>query len=205
MHNDFAEYLPVSIGGKVHVNTTGDCSNPENPPLAGVTIHLLDASGNVIDTAMTDADGKYKFDDLRPGTYGVQEVQPARYFSGATFVGSAGGTKGSDIVTNVVLTSGIDAVNYDFCEIPPASISGYVYVDTNNNGIKDPGEAPIPGATLILARRKRPADRRHGHDQRLGLLRVHRTAARHLRRRRSAAGRLPRRPRHGRQRRRQCA
>jgi protocatechuate 3,4-dioxygenase beta subunit len=150
VRNDFAEYLPVSIAGKVHVNNTGDCSNPDNPPLAGVIVHLLDANGNVIATATTGTDGRYKFDDLRPGTYGVREEQPIGYFSGATFVGSAGGTKGSDIVTNVVLVGGTNAVNYDFCEIPPASISGYVYVDTNNNGSKDVGEAPIPGTTLVL-------------------------------------------------------
>ena len=45
VRNDFAEALPVSIGGQVHVNNTGDCSNPANPPLAGVTIQLLDATG----------------------------------------------------------------------------------------------------------------------------------------------------------------
>ncbi len=150
VRNDFAEYLPVSIGGKVKVNITGDCENPQNPPLAGVTIYLLDASGNVVATAITDADGKYKFTNLRPGTYSVREEQPLGYFSGATFVGSAGGIKGDDIVSNIVLTSGTNAVNYDFCEIPPASISGFVYVDMNNNGIKDPGEAPIAGVILVL-------------------------------------------------------
>ena len=150
VHNDFAEYLPVSISGRVHVNTTGDCSNPENPPLAGVTVHLLDAQGHIIDTVTTDANGMYKFAGLRPGTYGVSEEQPVGYFNGATFVGTEGGNKGSDIVSNVVLTSGTDALHYDFCEIPPASISGFVYVDANNNGIRDTGEAPIAGATLIL-------------------------------------------------------
>ena len=30
---------PASIAGRVDVNTTGDCENPANPPLAGVTIH----------------------------------------------------------------------------------------------------------------------------------------------------------------------
>ena len=28
-------------------------------------------------------------------------------------------------------------------ELPPSSLSGYVYHDTNNNGVKDPGETGI--------------------------------------------------------------
>ncbi len=150
VHYDFCELLPVSIGGKVHVNTTGDCANPENPPLAGVTIELWNSSGVVIATRITSADGTYKFENLAPGTYSVHEIQPEGYFSGATFVGSAGGNKSNDLVTEIVLTSGTNAVNYDFCEIPPAELCGWVYVDTNNNGLKDAGEAGIAGATLTL-------------------------------------------------------
>ncbi|MEX2111821.1 MAG: SdrD B-like domain-containing protein [Pirellulales bacterium] len=147
---DFCELLPVSIGGKVHVNTTGDCADPENPPLAGVIIELLNSAGTVIDTRVTAADGTYLFENLAPGTYSVHEVQPEGYFSGATFVGSAGGTKSNDLVTEIVLTSGTNAVNYDFCEIPPAELCGWVYVDTNNNGLKDAGEVGIGGVTLTL-------------------------------------------------------
>ena len=42
---NFGELLPVSISGRVDVNTTGDCDNPENPPLPGVTIQLLNMPG----------------------------------------------------------------------------------------------------------------------------------------------------------------
>ena len=69
---NFGELPPASIAGKVHVNTTGDCANPANPPLQGVTVHLLDSQGNLIATATTDAHGMYLFDNLRPGTYGVR-------------------------------------------------------------------------------------------------------------------------------------
>ena len=41
-------------------------------------------------------------------------------------------------------------MNYDFGELLPASISGYVYYDANNNGIMDPGEKPIGGVQLTL-------------------------------------------------------
>jgi len=147
---NFGELLGVSIAGQVHVNTTGDCANPANPPLQGVTVLLLDAQGNVIDSRITDTNGEYKFDDLAPGTYGVREIQPEGYFNGATFIGSAGGTMSENQVIDVVLTSGTDAVNYDFCEIPPAELCGWVYVDMNNNGVKETGEVGIAGVTLIL-------------------------------------------------------
>jgi hypothetical protein len=34
--------------------------------------------------------------------------------------------------------------------IPPAQLSGFVYVDDDDDGVKDPGEAPIPGVLITL-------------------------------------------------------
>ena len=134
----------------MHVNTNGDCDDPANPPLAGVTIQLLNSTGSVIDTTQTDANGEYNFDNLPPGTYGVHEIQPAGYFDGETEHGSAGGNVSNNLVTQIVLISGVDAVHYDFCEIPPAQLCGFVYVDMNNNGLKEAGEAGIANVTVEL-------------------------------------------------------
>ena len=46
--------------------------------------------------------------------------------------------------------SGQSGLNYDFGELLPASVSGYVYVDANDNGVFDPGETPIAGVTVTL-------------------------------------------------------
>ena len=127
--NNFGELLPASISGKVHMNTTGDCADPTNPPLSGVTVQLLDANGTVIRTTLTDADGMYYFRDLPSGNYSVHELQPDGYFNGATYVGSVGGVKSTDLVTNIVLLAGVNAVHYDFCEIPPVLLSGNVFQD----------------------------------------------------------------------------
>ena len=62
-----------------------------DPLLGGVTIYLLDGSGNRIASTTTDANGKYAFTDLTPGVYGVEEIQPAGYLEGGDRVGSAGG------------------------------------------------------------------------------------------------------------------
>src|SRR5690606_34718358 len=129
---------------------SGDCGDPNNPPLPGVTVELLNSSGQVIATRTTDVNGYYKFDGLPPGSYTVREYTPEGFFDGGEKAGSEGGDVTNDLISNIVLTSGTDAVNYDFCEIPPAKLCGYVYVDWNNNGIKEVGEAGIAGVTVHL-------------------------------------------------------
>jgi hypothetical protein len=89
-------------------------------------------------------------DCLQPGSYTIHETQPAGYFdgkesrSGLVLPGSAS----SDVIS--VVLSGTDALNNDFGELRAASLSGCVYVDSNNNGLPDAGEPGIPGATVVL-------------------------------------------------------
>ncbi len=149
---DFGELLPVSISGRVHADLDGDCIyDPGEELLSEVTIHLLDGSGQVIDSTQTNPAGEYSFTGMFPGVYGVREVQPDGYFDGPDQVGSAGGLPvAPDTIAEVTLPSGTDAVRYDFCEIPPVSISGYVYVDDNNNGLFDGREDPIGGVQIVL-------------------------------------------------------
>ncbi len=90
---DFSELLPVSIAGHVGIDTVGgQKANSSMPPISGVTIQLLDSSGNVIGTTTTDANGNYSFSGMAPKTYGIHEVQPAGYLDGDTEAGSKGGT-----------------------------------------------------------------------------------------------------------------
>ncbi len=66
---DFGEILAGSIAGQVIVDTNGNCiiDATGEMPLPGVTIELLGATGSVLRTTLTDADGNYRFDDLLPG------------------------------------------------------------------------------------------------------------------------------------------
>ena len=43
----------------------------------GVTVNLLDAAGNIVATAVTDASGAYTFSGLVPGDYTVELIPPA--------------------------------------------------------------------------------------------------------------------------------
>ncbi|MCA9238726.1 MAG: carboxypeptidase regulatory-like domain-containing protein, partial [Planctomycetales bacterium] len=153
-HNNFGELLGASIAGRVHASTGPDCDF-ENPEilLEGVQIDLLDAQGNFIRSTFTNADGRYKFDNLAPGEYQVHEHQPADYFDGDEHVGTAGGLASDDLLTQIVLGSDEHATRYDFCEHVGACRSGYVYHDRSDDGVYDKGsEAPISGVELMLLR-----------------------------------------------------
>ena len=128
---NFGELLPASISGRVFADLDGDGAlDSEEPLLADVTIYLLNEVGERIDSTTTDANGKYAFTDLEPGVYGVEEVQPADYLDSGERVGTAGGSiTADDTVRGADLASGEAGLNYDFWEIVPATISGYVFQD----------------------------------------------------------------------------
>lgn len=155
---NFGELLPGSIAGRVHVDPHEDCDfdNPENNWLEGVQIDLLNAQGNVIATTYTDEDGKYLFDGLRPGTYGVREHQPTQYFDGGERVGSEGGTSSDvpgvySLFAGVYIGSDVDGVQYDFCEKPPSSISGRIHADPHDDcDYDDPNNIWLAGVRVDL-------------------------------------------------------
>lgn len=152
LHYDFCELLPNSLSGMVHVDLNGNCILDENEqPLSGVTIELLDEAGNVIRSTTTDEHGEYLFDNLPSGKYSIREVQPASYLDSGDSVGSLGGElAGNDLIKGIVLVSGNNGENYNFCETLPASLSGMVHVDLDGDCVFDPGEPPLPGVTIQL-------------------------------------------------------
>ena len=67
-------YVPdYSIAGRVYRDSdkSGSYTDGEET-FSGVTVDLLDASGNVVATTTTDRDGKYSFEKLPAGTYRVK-------------------------------------------------------------------------------------------------------------------------------------
>ena len=153
--------LPITLSGTVFEDLNGTTSRRAGEPgIAGVTLTLyeLDDDGDYVATGdrhVTDADGNYEFDNLLPGTYQVVETQPDGYLSVGDTPGTVGGqTRGVvttvDILSGINLDGGDNSINNDFAEMQPASVSGYVYVDANNNGVFDTGESPIAGVQLTL-------------------------------------------------------
>jgi len=150
---NFCVQPPPSLSGMIHVDTNGDCIYQEGEPLlSGVTVQLLNENNQVVATTVTDEHGEYMFTNLAPGTYTVHEVQPAGgYFEFGSSAGSAGGILvGLDTITDVTLTPGMNATDYDFCVQAPASISGMVHIDMNGDCIWQPGEPLLAGVTIQL-------------------------------------------------------
>ena len=143
---NFGELRPASISGQVHGELNGDCiPDPGEPLLAGVTIYLLDSSGNRIDSTTTDSNGEYSFRNLEPGVYGVEEIQPDGYLQGKTNVGTAGGElEAADMIVGAQLGPGVNGLDYNFCEAVPASISGYVFQDGPTIEIEEGDDVPDP-------------------------------------------------------------
>lgn len=165
--NDFAEILPVSASGTVFfdVNNDGAMAGVAETGIGGVQITLTgtDDLGNAVslDTT-TAADGTFRFDGLRPGSYTLTEpTQPAGTANGITTAGTVDGT-GSGTATPVTTipsaianidlsVPGSASVDNLFGELPTNSgITGKVWEDRNNDGVVDPGEKGLSGVEMVL-------------------------------------------------------
>lgn len=127
VENNFGEVPAASISGNVYNDSNDDgIRQPEEGGFANVTVELngTDDLGNpVTRTTTTDANGKYTFDNLRPGTYVVTEpTQPAETLNGKTTAGTTGGTGNNPStttseITGIVLKPGDKSVDNNFGEI----------------------------------------------------------------------------------------
>jgi hypothetical protein len=116
--------VPASLSGSVFAdfNDDGQIDFGENG-ISGVSVHLTgtDDLGHAVDhTVQTDGDGAYVFRNLRPGSYALTETPPAGYLPGIDSVGTAGGSVAAPGQFAVPLGVGVNALNYNFGEQPPA-------------------------------------------------------------------------------------
>lgn len=133
------------------------------PRIAGVTVALsgTDAYGNAVArSTTTDANGNYQFTGLAPADaagYTITETRPAGYVNGpvappAPVSGSyaSANETANPVYSGIALGANTAAANYNFPEVRQPSLSGYVYVDSNLNGVKNAGDVVVPGATVRL-------------------------------------------------------
>ncbi|MDP2433897.1 MAG: SdrD B-like domain-containing protein [Pseudomonadota bacterium] len=120
--------------------------------LAGVTVQLKDANGNVIATQTTDGSGNYGFDVL-PGTYSVAVIPPAGYSITPTDLGndlSDSDIDGNGMTGQTTLASGETNNSVDGGLYRKAELGDRVWLDSNGNGQQDAGELGIANVTVNL-------------------------------------------------------
>ncbi|MBN2472964.1 MAG: carboxypeptidase regulatory-like domain-containing protein, partial [Pirellulales bacterium] len=110
-----------SVSGYVYVDINNDGlfnRTVESPiPNATVVLRGTDNWGNpVLRQTVTNADGHYRFDDLRPGTYTAIEVQPEMYLDGRDTLGNLGGSVSDDRLSDIRLPVEAAGVEYNFGE-----------------------------------------------------------------------------------------
>lgn len=150
---NFGEGCSGRLSGVVYCDGNNDgLKQAGEPGIAGVKLTLTGttAQGPVNVLATSDVNGAYSFTNLQPGTYTITETQPAGYADGLDTVGSLGGTLANDAISAIVLNNNGNGINYNFGEGCNGSLAGFVYCDTNNDGVKQAGEGGVPNVTIQL-------------------------------------------------------
>jgi uncharacterized repeat protein (TIGR01451 family) len=162
------DYMLAGLGNLVWNDTNKNgIRDSGEPGLNGVTVRLLDASGNaVLDgngdpvTATTAGGGLYSFPGL-PTTsgYRVEVVAPAGYaFSPKNADGQGlNGASNSDVDP---ATGRTDAITLSPGQINNnvaaglyqafGTVSGHVFYDLNGNAVQDAGEPNLPNVSVVI-------------------------------------------------------
>ena len=139
---DAGFYQTAGLGDYVWLDVDGDGEQDgAEPGLEGVTVELLDETGAVIATTMTDENGFYEFIDLIPGTYSVQVPS----------TGLNSELPSTPTILTTILASGDYDPVLDFGYTPVfSSLGDFVWEDLNADGIQNVDEPGIQGITVEL-------------------------------------------------------
>ncbi len=159
--------LTGAIGDRVWLDENGDGvqdAGEAGIPNLTVTLTGKDNKGSTVTlTTVTDANGGYIFSGLPPsdaGGYTITVTPPAGL--NPTYDEDRASVT-ADNTTKVVLAAGVEHLTADFGYnwVPPAdssspaagatgAIGDRVWVDTNGNGVQDPGEPGLGGVTVTI-------------------------------------------------------
>jgi hypothetical protein len=136
---------PSAIHGVKFFDEDGDGVRDEGEAgQPGVAIQLMDSTGVAIEQTVTDRNGAYRFVNLDPGSYIVDEILPTNQIK--TFPSQAvGGVHRIDLQPSQIRID-INFGNYGL----RGSISGRKFNDANGNGVKDRTELGVAGAIIYV-------------------------------------------------------
>lgn len=160
---DFGFVAPrVSVGDFVWFDLDNDGTQERGePPLGGVVLSITtadsgpvtDVFGNEVTSTITDADGRYSFDDLPVGQYTVTVVPPAGFEATRANRGDGGTDSSTGTATSKMLTiEGSRDASLDFgFWAPPAVVGSRVWNDLDRDGLQDVDEPGVGGVNVALS------------------------------------------------------
>ena len=139
-----------AISGTVYLDQNRDkAKDGGDIAQSGVTVKLVDASGAVVATTTTDADGNYSFTGLNDGTYTVQVDKTGPLASTEqTEDPSGNGDSRSQAITFTRSDPDVTNVNFGYAE--DYTVSGTVYYDKDRSETLNSGEPGFGGVTVNL-------------------------------------------------------
>jgi SdrD B-like domain/Secretion system C-terminal sorting domain len=152
----------AALGDKVFddLNNNG-IQDVGEPGVSGVAVTLFAADGTTrIASAITDANGRYYFQNLEPATYvvGFSELPAGKSFTQQVTPGDNGNNTNSDanIATGktapITLSAGENDLSIDagISSQLLARVGDFVWLDTDRDGVQDAGEPGVPGVLVTL-------------------------------------------------------
>ncbi|MEA3288519.1 MAG: choice-of-anchor D domain-containing protein [Candidatus Marinimicrobia bacterium] len=145
-----------SVGDKVWIDTDGDgIQDAGEPGLSGVTVSLYGKDNPFIASTTTDENGEYLFENLSPSEYYIIfSAAPAGFSFTLQNQGSddvsdsdadpADGRTADFFVGVGSIEEGMDA------GFTATGVGDFVWLDTDEDGIQDTGEAGIPGIDVEI-------------------------------------------------------
>ncbi|MCC6434629.1 MAG: DUF11 domain-containing protein, partial [Acidimicrobiales bacterium] len=153
---DAGYFRPAALGDLVWFDADGDgLQDGGELPAPGVTARLRDLQGTQLATTVTDADGRYHFTGLWPGTYQVCFERPADdWFSPLDAPADDQADSDVDRATGctiaVTLASGDVDDSLDAGIFDDVELGDVVWEDRDLDGRQDAGEPAVPGVRLVL-------------------------------------------------------
>jgi len=148
---DIGAIVPSVISGRVVVdeNEDGIGSEAENG-LSGAAVTAMQG-GTIVATAYADADGRFSFDTLRPGTYRLRYVLDDKtLFAHGVSLNMTDADALEAETGEYELAMGQQILVENVPVVRAARIAGSAWMDENVSGTKDVQEATMSGVTAQL-------------------------------------------------------
>jgi ELWxxDGT repeat protein len=154
---DAGIFETTAVTGRVWNDADTDGIQDEGESdFSGVIVDLLDAQGGLVDSTITDSDGRYFFTGIPPGTYSLRIVRPDGYALTAMDQGSNDSLDSDFTIATAAtpqfeIVEGQLSVEFDAgLRVATASVSGRAWVDADQDGIQDVSESGHAGMVVRL-------------------------------------------------------